>query len=104
MEAAHARWLHVHPYTLNEEQEMKALIELGVDGMFTNFPTGSASAQRTAKCRHNGLRRSLRHAGIVSRGYLKPSQRSIRICCLCLSGTSPRRRGYERQADLRYVS
>ncbi len=38
VEAAHARCLHVHPYTVNEEHEMKALIELGVDGMFTNFP------------------------------------------------------------------
>ena len=38
VEAAHARCLHVHPYTVNEEREMRALIELGVDGMFTNFP------------------------------------------------------------------
>ena len=26
------------PYTVNETDEMKALIGLGVDGMFTNFP------------------------------------------------------------------
>jgi glycerophosphoryl diester phosphodiesterase len=38
VDAAHARCLHVHPYTVNEEHEMKALIELGADGMFTNFP------------------------------------------------------------------
>jgi glycerophosphoryl diester phosphodiesterase len=38
VDAAHARCLHVHPYTVNEEQEMKTLIEVGVDGMFTNFP------------------------------------------------------------------
>jgi len=38
VEAAHALCLHVHPYTVNEEHEMRALIELGVDGMFTNFP------------------------------------------------------------------
>jgi glycerophosphoryl diester phosphodiesterase len=38
VEAAHARCLHVHPYTVNEEHEMKALIELGVDGKFTIFP------------------------------------------------------------------
>jgi glycerophosphoryl diester phosphodiesterase len=44
VEAAHARCLHVHPYTVNEEQEMKALIELGVDGMFTNFPDRLANA------------------------------------------------------------
>jgi glycerophosphoryl diester phosphodiesterase len=35
---AHARSLDVHPYTINEEQEMEELISLGVDGMFTNFP------------------------------------------------------------------
>jgi glycerophosphoryl diester phosphodiesterase len=44
VEAAHARCLHVHPYTVNEEHEMKALIELGVDGMFTNFPDRLANA------------------------------------------------------------
>lgn len=36
--AAHARCLDVHPYTVNETAEMRALIDLGVDGMFTNFP------------------------------------------------------------------
>jgi glycerophosphoryl diester phosphodiesterase len=35
---AHARSLDVHPYTVNDEQEMEDLISLGVDGMFTNFP------------------------------------------------------------------
>jgi glycerophosphoryl diester phosphodiesterase len=38
VEAAHARCLDVHPYTVNETVEMQALIDLGVDGMFTNFP------------------------------------------------------------------
>lgn len=37
-EAAHARCLDMHPYTVNETEEMGALIEAGVDGMFTNFP------------------------------------------------------------------
>jgi glycerophosphoryl diester phosphodiesterase len=36
--AAHGRCLDIHPYTVNEKQEMRALISLGVDGMFTNFP------------------------------------------------------------------
>jgi len=36
--AAHERCLDIHPYTVNEKQEMKDLISLGVDGMFTNFP------------------------------------------------------------------
>jgi glycerophosphoryl diester phosphodiesterase len=38
VEAAHARCLDVHPYTVNEKPEMRRLISLGVDGMFTNFP------------------------------------------------------------------
>lgn len=38
VEAAHARCLDVHPYTVNEQSEMEALVGLGVDGMFTNFP------------------------------------------------------------------
>ncbi len=35
---ARARSLQVHPYTVNEESEMEALISVGVDAMFTNFP------------------------------------------------------------------
>ncbi len=38
VQAAHARCLDVHPYTLEETEEMRALIDLGVDGMFANFP------------------------------------------------------------------
>lgn len=38
VEAAHGVCLDIHPYTVNETAEMEALIELGVDGMFTNFP------------------------------------------------------------------
>jgi glycerophosphoryl diester phosphodiesterase len=38
VEAAHARCLAVHPYTVNDLAEMRALVALGVDGMFTNFP------------------------------------------------------------------
>jgi len=36
--AAHRRCLAVHPYTVNEKPDMRTLISLGVDGMFTNFP------------------------------------------------------------------
>jgi glycerophosphoryl diester phosphodiesterase len=36
--AAHERCLDVHPYTVNERDEMARLVALGVDGMFTNFP------------------------------------------------------------------
>ena len=38
VEAAHSRCLDLHPYTVNEPAEMRSLIEIGVDGMFTNFP------------------------------------------------------------------
>jgi glycerophosphoryl diester phosphodiesterase len=38
VEAAHDLCLDVHPYTVNEKADMRALIDLGVDGMFTNFP------------------------------------------------------------------
>jgi len=38
VDAAHARCLDVHPYTVNETPEMRQLISIGVDGMFTNFP------------------------------------------------------------------
>ena len=38
VEAAHAQCLAVHPYTLLEEPDMQDLIDLGVDGMFTDFP------------------------------------------------------------------
>ena len=36
--AAHALCVDVHPYTVNETAHMQALIDAGVDGMFTNFP------------------------------------------------------------------
>jgi glycerophosphoryl diester phosphodiesterase len=35
--AAHARCLDLHPYTVNTEASMQRLLDLGVDGMFTNF-------------------------------------------------------------------
>ncbi len=30
--------LDVHPYTVNDEKQMRMLIEWGVTGMFTNYP------------------------------------------------------------------
>ncbi len=38
VEAAHARCLVVHPYTVDDPDQMAALLDLGVDGMFTNTP------------------------------------------------------------------
>lgn len=35
---AHANGLVVHPYTVNDEAEMRQLLSLGVDGMFTDRP------------------------------------------------------------------
>jgi glycerophosphoryl diester phosphodiesterase len=37
VESAHARCLAVHPYTLAEKPDMRDLVGLGVDGMFTDF-------------------------------------------------------------------
>lgn len=36
--AVHAHGLHIHPYTVNDEAEMRRLIELRVDGMFSDYP------------------------------------------------------------------
>ena len=38
VDAAHDVGLVMHPYTVNEEGEMRRLIALAVDGMFTDFP------------------------------------------------------------------
>jgi len=38
VDAAHARGLDVHPYTVNAEPVMSFLLGLGVDGMFTDRP------------------------------------------------------------------
>jgi len=60
IDAAHAQCLDVHPYTVNDQPLIERLIELGVDGMFTNFPNrldevlgkdavgGKAAARRAA--------------------------------------------------------
>ncbi|MEO5579553.1 MAG: glycerophosphodiester phosphodiesterase [Gemmatimonadaceae bacterium] len=38
VDAAHARGLLVHPYTVDDPAEMSSLLGMGVDGMFTNRP------------------------------------------------------------------
>jgi len=35
---AHARGLVIHPYTVNDPARMRELLDLGVDGMFTDLP------------------------------------------------------------------
>ena len=55
--AAHELCLDIHPYTVNEKEEMEALVSLGVEGMFTNFPDrleqvlgkGAANGKSAAK-------------------------------------------------------
>ncbi|MEM7802224.1 MAG: glycerophosphodiester phosphodiesterase family protein, partial [Chloroflexota bacterium] len=37
--AAHKRGLDVHVWTINEPHEMQQLIEIGVDGIFTDYPS-----------------------------------------------------------------
>jgi glycerophosphoryl diester phosphodiesterase len=38
VELAHERCLAVHPYTVNDSEDLRALVEMGVDGAFSNFP------------------------------------------------------------------
>ena len=55
--AAHERCLEVHPYTVNDTTEMRILVTLGVDGMFTDFPdrlktvlaSGDSAASQAAR-------------------------------------------------------
>jgi glycerophosphoryl diester phosphodiesterase len=38
VEAAHALKMEVHAWTINDEESMRRLIELGVDGIITDYP------------------------------------------------------------------
>src|SRR5207244_11690858 len=49
--AAHALGLEVHVWTINDEAEMEHLLDLGVDGIMTDFP-----ARAAAVLRRRGLR------------------------------------------------
>jgi glycerophosphoryl diester phosphodiesterase len=49
VEAAAARGLDVHPYTVNEPSEMRRLRELGVAGLFTDFPDRLAALLEEAR-------------------------------------------------------
>jgi len=48
---AHRLGVEVHAWTINEEQEIEALLDLGVDGIMTDFP-----ARGVAAFRRRGLR------------------------------------------------
>jgi glycerophosphoryl diester phosphodiesterase len=39
VEKAHANWLAVHVWTINDRAQMEALLEMGVDGIMTDRPT-----------------------------------------------------------------
>ncbi|HWG94928.1 MAG TPA: glycerophosphodiester phosphodiesterase family protein, partial [Mycobacteriales bacterium] len=38
VQAAHARCLQVHPYTVDDRDRLQSLVDAGVDGVFTNRP------------------------------------------------------------------
>jgi glycerophosphoryl diester phosphodiesterase len=52
--AAHALGLEVHVWTINEESEMDALLDLGVDGLMTDLPTRAAAVLRRRGLRESG--------------------------------------------------
>jgi len=44
--AAHGLGLEIHAWTINDEAEMAALLDLGVDGIMTDFPDRAAGVLR----------------------------------------------------------
>jgi glycerophosphoryl diester phosphodiesterase len=70
VEAAHARCLAVHPWTVDDPTQMASLVAAGVDGMFTNAPdrldatlgADAAKAKRAVRKAQQAYRRCLKRA------------------------------------------
>jgi glycerophosphoryl diester phosphodiesterase len=67
VDAAHARCLDVHPYTINETAEMERYLALGVDGMFTNFPDRLEAVRRASRDDERPSSRCPRRASLSAR-------------------------------------
>ena len=50
VEVAHARGLAVHVWTIEEESEMEALCQLGVDGIITDRPSALVGVLESLGC------------------------------------------------------
>ena len=55
VEAAHEAGLAVHVWTINEEDEMRALVDLGVDGIVSDRPTRLARVLKERGCAWDGV-------------------------------------------------
>ena len=54
IDASHTRCLKVHPYVVDDTDEMLSMLEMGVDGIFTNRPDRLGSAIGQANQRKVG--------------------------------------------------
>ena len=55
VEAAHEAGLAVHVWTINEEDEMRAMVDLGVDGIVSDRPTRLARVLKERGCAWDGV-------------------------------------------------
>jgi glycerophosphoryl diester phosphodiesterase len=55
VEAAHEAGLAVHVWTINEEDEMRAMVDLGVDGIVSDRPTRLAQVLKERGCAWDGV-------------------------------------------------
>jgi glycerophosphoryl diester phosphodiesterase len=54
VDAAHAAGIAVHVWTINEEEEMSRLLELGIDGLISDRPSVLVALLRTRHCAWDG--------------------------------------------------